>query len=374
MELFSTASAAEEDLQQRMLGRLMATTNGLRSTLYSYRWKMRKTRNGTMIASLRANGVRPNPMMGWPSPMKADGMGGPRPYSLERKTGYGAQLGDAAALAGWPTPVQGDVRSPATPESVEHEIEKNNLRGTVFLAGWPTPTNEDYKKDGPKVEARLGTSDLKTCDQRLRNFALLAGWPTPNASNGSGGGQAARAGNPERSNELNDFAMLAGWPTPCVKDDNNSRMSPEAAARELLREGKGSSLASSATLAGWATPCANQANGEPEAFLERKRRSVARGSSMGISVTDLAMQARLTASGEGPIGFIREHSGWETHPASGQLNPALSRWLMGIPEIWCRCAIRASRSLKAKKRASSASAVTATPFAQNKPPCSSERG
>jgi hypothetical protein len=43
----------------------------------------------------------------------------------------------------------------------------------------------------------------------------------------------------------------------------------------------------------WATPAANQANGEPEAFLERKRRSVARGSQMGVSLTDLQMQAKL---------------------------------------------------------------------------------
>src|SRR6186713_2621120 len=68
MELFSTASAREEDLQQRMLGRLMEATNGLRSTLYSYRWKMRKTRGGTMIASLRANSLQTPPVMGWPSP------------------------------------------------------------------------------------------------------------------------------------------------------------------------------------------------------------------------------------------------------------------------------------------------------------------
>jgi len=42
------------------------------------------------------------------------------------------------------------------------------------------------------------------------------------------------------------------------------------------------------------SPCANQANGEPEAFLERKRRSVARGSKMGIAMTDLQMVSKLT--------------------------------------------------------------------------------
>src|SRR3982751_3067014 len=38
--------------------------------------------------------------------------------------------------------------------------------------------------------------------------------PTPQSSDGSGGGQAKRAANPKRSNDLNDFAMLAPWPTP----------------------------------------------------------------------------------------------------------------------------------------------------------------
>jgi hypothetical protein len=71
----------------------------------------------------------------------------------------------------------------------------------------------------------------------------------------------------------------------------------------------------------WPSPCANQANGEPEAFLERKRRSVARGSSMGISLTDLQMVAktaswptptRQDAASSGAAGYSTEsgrHSG-----------------------------------------------------------------
>lgn len=43
----------------------------------------------------------------------------------------------------------------------------------------------------------------------------------------------------------------------------------------------------------WPSPMAQQANGEPEAFLERKRRSVERGSQMGVSLTDLQMVAKL---------------------------------------------------------------------------------
>jgi len=42
----------------------------------------------------------------------------------------------------------------------------------------------------------------------------------------------------------------------------------------------------------WGTPLSNQANGEPEAFLRRKRESVARGSKMGICLSDLNMQVK----------------------------------------------------------------------------------
>jgi len=60
---------------------------------------------------------------------------------------------------------------------------------------------------------------------------------------------------------------------------------------------------------GWATPVANGANGTPEAFLERKRRSIARGNKMGVALTDLGLQAQL--------------AGWPTPttPSGGQVPP-----------------------------------------------------
>src|SRR5262249_54532936 len=45
----------------------------------------------------------------------------------------------------------------------------------------------------------------------------------------------------------------------------------------------------------WPTPCAQPAESSPEACLERKRRAVAKGSQMGISLTDLQVVAKLAA-------------------------------------------------------------------------------
>jgi|SRR6187399_2679886 len=241
------------------------------------------------------------------------------------------------------------------------------------------------------------------------------GWPTPNASNGSGGGQAARAGNPERSNELNDFAMLAGWPTPRATDRSNGdpnqangALSADAAMCGWATPTKGDSanaanstctrsnpdsqhhdgwtLIDQARLTGWATPKASDGDGgrttmtkgggnahlqietrlagwpTPMAGTPAQNGNNAAGNTDSSRLTEALCRWPVpsTASGEGPIGFIREHSGTVICRAGGQLCPRHSAWLMSIPEIWCRCAIRASRSLKAKKRASSGSKDTVT--------------
>ena len=50
---------------------------------------------------------------------------------------------------------------------------------------------------------------------------------------------------------------------------------------------------SDSAFGGWGTPLTNHANGTPEAFLERKRKSMERGSqSMGVCLSDLNMQVQ----------------------------------------------------------------------------------
>ena len=78
---------------------------------------------------------------------------------------------------------------------------------------------------------------------RRTSGADCSGWPTPQLSDTTGGGQAKRATNPERSNDLNDYALLVSpWPTPNTLDTID---------REGLRPSRIANITTLATTSAW---------------------------------------------------------------------------------------------------------------------------
>lgn len=164
--------------------------------------------------------------------------------------------------------------------------------------GWVTTTTRDWKDSGADIKPRGDGSER--FDQLPRQ-ANLAGWPTPNTMTG---GQTSRGGDRKGELLMGGMAQLAGWPTPMTQDDNCSRVAnpQEYAVKRLARKGASSNLAQTAQAYAWAT-----AQDGP---------------------------ARLTATGELLTGSTAAME------SGGQLRPAHSRWLMGLPRAWDECAPR----------------------------------
>jgi hypothetical protein len=164
---------------------------------------------------------------------------------------------------------------------------KARLEDSVFLASWPTPTTRDHK-DG--AEANVHVNAL------LGRTVWITAWPTPQSRDGKSGGQSKRAMRETRhGSNLNDFCLLAAW----------------------------------------ATPRANDA---------KKQGDMAQDPRNGLPAQVLEPGTRINRLGRVLTGFIAETN------AGGQLNPELSRWLMGYPAEWAHCRPTAMQSSRKSRR------------------------
>ncbi len=156
------------------------------------------------------------------------------------------------------------------------------------------------------------------------------GWLTPTTSDMNG----VRKLDGTRSGGLNTEAALTGWVTTTTRDwkDSGADIKPREDGSERFDQ-----LPRQANLAGWPTPNASNVKNayqDPDKVIARKE--AGRQSNLQ-DFAAMAGPARLTATGEMLTGST---AGMES---GGQLNPAHSRWLMGLPPAWDACAPMATR-------------------------------
>ena len=354
-----------------------------------------------------------NDFTSWPSPdacRRGGEYADPEKAALRREQGHQVNLSEAAQITHWPTPQTHDDKLRGNTEADNHYFP-HDLSNAATLSSWQSPTVEDAGRMGSETDWPKYAQAGQTSGCRLRNQAYMASWPTPQAADVSRvemnrlkHDRQTRDPNMPGSYryELPDVARMASWSTPKAEDSEcagahcgtadtlHSQANLATWATPTGRDYRNSGGENShrdrdnpglAKLAGWPTPMAGTPaqNGNNEAGNNDSSRKTVElaawpspctpngGRSMSTDKMDVtgktldgkkhtttlehavkfAGPVRLTASGEMLTGSDAEME--SSGQCQGQLNPALSAWLMGILPIWDIFCFRAGEAMRFRR-------------------------
>lgn len=200
----------------------------------------------------------------------------------------------------------------------------DRLQSTLFKHTWKTRTTE--KNDIPACRSS-GKKTETGCTS----------WPTPLKSDPHRSEMERlkkdrQTRNPDHignyRTELPDVAQLASWPTPRAEDGESAGMRHSRGVADTLT-----------AQASWATSSSRDWKdvSDPSTWNCKEERE---------RMDQLGRQVLATASGPTPSG---SPAGMERR---GQLNPAFSRWLMGLPPVWDDCGAMVMRSVRRSRKSS----------------------